>query len=255
MLRICLCFFLLSLVLGCPTADDPVDDDDSGDDDDAIPCAWALESTCADVVVDAAGGAGPTGDPNNAVNGVRGGGQTGGGTDVYSLNYGEGASLTVRWSGRRVLNGPGLDVVVFENAFEYGSQGAIFMDLAIVEVSTDGNEWVAFPHDYIADDEEVYSDDPSAWSGFAGRTPVLLHEEDNPVDPVDPSVAGGDGFDLDDLPDEGPGAAIKVDGFVFLRIVTAPSVENPDTGAPYPFAAISNGADIDGVYAATLAAE
>ncbi len=242
------------------SGDDDSGDDDSGDDDsgddDPSPCAWALASVCADEVVDAVPSDSPNGDPWRAVNGVRGGGQTAGGTDVFSLDYFAGSSLTLRWSGRRVLDGPGVDLVVYENAFEYGSQGTVFMDLAIVEVSIDGLDWIALPHDYVAADETAWSAEPDDWQGFAGRTPILLHEEDNRVDPVDPSVAGGDGFDLAELPDDGGlGEAVKADGFVFLRLVAAPSRDNPDTGAPYVFDAISNGADIDGVYAALLAQE
>ena len=129
------------------------------------------------------------------------------------------------------------------------------MDPTVVEVSLDGVQWVAFPHDLTAIDETGWSNDPLDWPGFAGRTPVLLHEEDNPVDPVDPGVAGGDGFDLDDLPAGEPADTIRSDGFMFVRLSSAAALLNPDTGEAYPRDPISNGADIDGVYAALLAEE
>jgi hypothetical protein len=163
--------------------------------------------------------------------------------------------VILRWSGRRVTNGPGTDFVVFENGFARGD-GDVFLDAVIVYVSRDGQTWVPFPHDYQHSDESVFVPDPSLWPGFAGLQPVLFHEEDHRVDPFDPQAAGGDPFDLSDLPDDGGEAeAIKRDGFVYLKLVTAPSVTNPDTGAPYVKEGISNGADIDGVYARYLAAE
>ena len=247
---------LLVCLLGCPVGDD----DDSALADDLAPppnvCFDELADACADEVVEAPGATGVDfGDPERAVNGVRGGGAEAGGTDVFSLGIEPGvdSELVLRWSERLVLNGPGVDFVVFENAFESG--GGVFMDLATVEVSRDGVAWVAFEHDYVADDETGWSNDPADWSGFAGRSPVLLHDEDNPVDPVDPAVAGGDGFDLDDLPADAEADLIRTEGFVYLRLTSAPAVLNPDTGEPFVRDPISNGADIDGVYAALLADE
>jgi hypothetical protein len=214
------------------------------------------DAVYADVVVDALAAA--PAQAALAVNGVRGAGPGAGGTDVLSLGYDpdRDASVTLRWSGRRVTNGPGPDFVVFENAFAIGSGGGVFMDPAIVELSRDGVRWVPFPHDYLAPDETVYSDDPADWRGFAGLRPVLLHEEHNPVDPFDSAAAGGDPFDLDALPaDGGEADAIRAHGFVFLRLTTAPSRVNPDTGAPYVRDPVANGADIDGVYARYLEEE
>ena len=262
---------LLALLGGCPSAndddspvandDDLANDDDSADDDDSAagptldPCAYALVDACADLVMDAPGAVpeAPFRDPARAVNGVHGAGATAGGTDVFSLDWQDGASLTVSWSGRRVLNGPGPDFAVFENGFENPDATSLFMDLMLVELSIDGIAWVTFPHDYVAPDETVYSTDPAHWPGFAGRAPVLLHDIDNPVSPLNPELAGGDAFDLDDL-GEGPLAdTIREDGFLLLRLVAAPSRTNPDTGAPYVADAIADGGDIDGIYAATLA--
>lgn len=255
---------LAGLLAGCPVSDDDdssLDDDDSAlaDDDDATPppnaCVWGEIDVCADVVVDAPGATGEGfGDPEWAVNGVRGGGPETGGTDVYSMGVEPGVDdvLVLAWSDRFVGNRPGVDFIVFENAFESG--GGVFMDLAMVEVSCDGEDWVAFPHDYTAPDETTWSNDPEHWPGFAGRSPVLLHEEDNRVDPVDVAIAGGDGFDLDDLPAGETSDCIQQAGFCHLRLTSAAALINPDTGELYPRDPISNGPDIDGVYAA-LAAE
>jgi hypothetical protein len=162
--------------------------------------------------------------------------------DTYSLGLDEGVNdtLVLAWSGRRVVDGPGVDLVVFENPFELSGPSSVFMDLVIVEASNDGVAWTAWPHEYLAADLGAYSTDPADWEGFAGRTPVLLHAEDNPVDPFDPDLAGGDGFDLADLPDE----SLRTEGIRFVRFRAA--------GTEYPTEPVSNGPDIDGVYAARL---
>lgn len=207
----------------------------------------------ADTVVEAPGATGEgLKDALHAIDGVHGAGLTAGNSDdVFSLGYVAGADdrVVLAWSGRRVTNGAGADFAVFENAFLIGDGPEAFMDPAIVYVSRDGETWVAFPHDYLAADEAAYSALPGDWRGFAGVSPVLLNDETNPVDPFDAAAAGGDHFDLDALPDDaGEASAIKAEGFLYLMIVAAPAEENPDTGAPYARDAISDGADIDGVY-------
>jgi hypothetical protein len=203
----------------------------------------------ATTVVEAPGATGEGfGDPTRAVNGVRGAGPAAGSLDVYSLDYAERTHLVLSWGGRTVRNGPGADFVVFENPFRtFG--GAMFMDPVIVSVSRDGATFVDLPHAYLAPDPTRYSADPDHWQGFAGRTPVLLHEELHPVDPFDPVAAGGDAFDLDALEDHGEAGAIRREGFRYVRLTSAAIVTNPATGMPYPRDPLSNGADIDGVYA------
>jgi len=189
-----------------------------------------------------------TGDPANATNGVRGGGATTGGTDVYSIGISPESWLVLRVSEHAVQNGPGPDFVVFENAFNYGDDG-VFMDQAVVQVSRDGLTWVTFPFDYTSADETTYSTAPDDWSGFAGISPVRLNQEATPdADPFDAATAGGDRFDLDDLPEADPDAvAIKNHGFTYVRLVAAAAILNPDTDAPFVHDPIANGPDIDGI--------
>jgi len=214
----------------------------------------------ADTVVEAPGATGEgLKDAFHAIDGVHGAGATSGNSDdVFSLGYGAGVDdrVILAWSGRRVTNGAGADFAVFENAFQIGGGPEVFMDPAVVYVSRDGVTWVVFPHDYVAADEAEYSALPGDWLGFAGVSPVLLNDETNPVDPFDAAAAGGDHFDLDALPDDaGEATAIKAEGFLYLMIVAAPAEENPDTSAPYAQDAISDGADIDGVYGRYLVEE
>ncbi len=217
----------------------------------------AGEGVLADLVVDAPGATGEGyGDPSRAVNGVRGGGTHAGSLDVYSLDYRSRRSLTLAIDGHAVLDGPGADLVVFENPFQESSRDASFMDPVVVEVSSDGERWLAFPHDYIAADETLYEPHPEAWEGFAGVTPVLLHAETNPIDAFDPR-AGGDAFDLAELVGTDPATSalaeqLRAEGVRFVRLTSAAVLVNPDTGVPFPRDGVSDGADIDGVVARHL---
>lgn len=190
-----------------------------------------------------------TRDPARATNGVRGAGLREGSLDVYSLGPGADALLVIGFGGQRFPDGEGDELAVFENAFQIGEGPFRFMDPVLVEVSADGETFVAFPHDYTAPDPTQWSADPDHWHGFAGLTPVLLHEEEMPGDPFDAAAAGGDAFDLADLPPGPEAERIRAEGFAFVRLTSARRVEDPNTGAPYPRDPVSDGPDIDGVYA------
>ena len=96
--------------------------------------------------------------------------------------------------------------------------------------------------------------DPGAWQGFAGLTPVLLNADTNDVDPFDRTAAGGDSFDLSDLPTDGGEADIlRSEGFVYIRIQSGATRVNPDTGTTYPRDPVATGPDIDGIAARYLA--
>ena len=111
----------------------------------------------------------------------RGAGALRGSTHVVSL--GHGGSIVVVFRDNVVFDGPGDDLVVFENAFHSGSEsGPIFTELGIVEVSADGRAWHRFPFD------------PDTGEGLAGRTPVYASKS-NDIDPLSPA-AGGDRFDI-----------------------------------------------------------
>jgi hypothetical protein len=204
----------------------------------------------ADTVVAAPGATGTGfGDSMRAVNGVRGAGTGNGSFDVFSLGYvvGQNDFITLAWSNGLLENGPGSDLAVFENPILAGS--GTFMDLVIVEVSLDGVEFRELAHDYTATDPTVYQTDPQLWSGFAGRTPVKLNVDTNPVDPFDPAAAGGDALDLDAVVGTDAVAdSIRATGARYVRLIAAPARIDPHTSAPYVRDAISNGADIDGLY-------
>ena len=211
------------------------------------------EPAYADTVVRAEGASGTGfGDPKRAANGVRGGGAFAGGMDVFSLDQSTDSVLTLRWNGKQVCNQAGLDFVVFENGFTDRRSGVAFFEPIIVSVSVDGNEFVEFPHEFLGGDHPELVGRRDSWVGFAGLNAVLYHEENNNrvnqgINPLDPARAGGDGFNLDQLPDTEAGRRLKTEGFRFIRLTGAPT-------QGYPRVPMSGQglADVDGVYAGSL---
>ena len=113
------------------------------------------------------------------------GGEAGAGSmDVASL--GCSGRITLAFDGPAIVDGPGADFIVFENAFRTG--GETFTEPARVLVSDDGIAWAAFGCDV---------DGSGAWppAGCAGVEPVLA--EGDPA--TDPETAGGDAFDLGEV--------------------------------------------------------
>lgn len=216
-----------------------------------VTCPGEGDYEYADVVVEAPGSVGSPSAinvPHNAVNGVHGDAKAGG-LDVFSRglsttppnNY-----VVLRWSHRVLADVEGPDFVVFENAFE--SPEGVFMDPIVVAVSADGEAWVEFPHDYAAENPEKYEADPTLWIGFGGITPVRYDSNDptcpNPLD----DGGGGDRFDLADLASfNGPAR--------FVRLTAAPTVIDPETGKGFPRHPVSDGFDVDGIYAAATEAD
>lgn len=121
--------------------------------------------------------------PDIVLGGPRGAGASAGGLDVVSL--GRFGVIELALDDWIVRDGPGPDFIVFENPFPG------WVEPGLVEVSDDGEIWHAFPCD-LDDHEGLYP-------GCAGVEPVLANVETNDIDPTDPSVAGGDAFDLADL--------------------------------------------------------
>ena len=204
-------------------------------------------------------------DKTKAVNGVRGAGLSSGSGDVFSLTAtGANASMVLECSGKRILNGSGIDFIVYENAFQYNSNpSTVFMEAVIVEVSQDNVSYCGFSPDYIFSPETTYNINPTYWKRFAGITPVIYNIESNVFsgnDLYDTSKTGGDGFDLDNLSatnDYNIGCnttlrdKIKSEGFVYLRLTSATARTNLDTGANFlqDTGAFDGGPDIDGVMA------
>lgn len=59
------------------------------------------------------------------------------------VSLGDRGTITLELKGRTIIDGPGADFAVFENAFQFGEDQ--FLELAFVEVSEDGERFVRFP--------------------------------------------------------------------------------------------------------------
>ncbi len=107
-----------------------------------------------------------------------GGGDGGGSLDVLSL--GEAGEIVLALRDTDIVDGPGPDLIVFENPFTG------FSETGAVAVSMDGETWDEWPcaNDELAD-----------FPGCAGVSPVFSNP-DNGIDPTDAAAAGGDAFDL-----------------------------------------------------------
>jgi len=113
-----------------------------------------------------------------------GAGSIEGSTHVVSL--GVGGEIEVVFRDNVVFDGPGDDLVVYENAFHSGDEsGPVFAELAFVQVSLDRVTWHEFPYD------------GDSGEGLAGREPVFTNSV-NDIDPLAPE-AGGDRFDIGEL--------------------------------------------------------
>lgn len=156
---------------------------DDGVDPMLVPGApFAIEVVAS--VAGEGGGFGSDRLPDVVLGAPRGAGLRMGSTDVLSL--GRAGSLTLAL-GAAVIDGPGPDLVVFENAFRVGgSPTNVYAEPAHLEVSADGVTWTAFPCDALT----------PPYLGCAGLSPVLANVDTNALDPRDPVAAGGDAFDL-----------------------------------------------------------
>ncbi len=148
-----------------------------------------------------------------------GGGDQAGSLDVVSL--GRDGTLVVAFDDIALVDGPGPDLLVFENPF------SSWFETAEVAVSRDGVTWLAWP---CAADDNLHG-----WPGCAGVRPVYS-APGNGIAAVDPVAAGGDAFDLADLP--GAATAVGSGPWRFVRIT--------DSGRN-PYAGNSGGFDLDAV--------
>jgi hypothetical protein len=160
-----------------------------------------------------------------------GGGATQGSTDVVSL--GGGGTIVVSFAPNAIVDGPGPDFIVFENPFFIGGSSTnVFAEPGEVSVSDDGTTWVTFPCAPAIELSSSTGVGPP-YGSCAGWHPVYSNPL-NGISPLDPSVAGGDPFDLADL---------GVAHARYVRIVDKTAESCPDGGG-HP---TTNGFDLDAV--------
>ncbi len=136
--------------------------------------------------------------PSKILGPPQGSGLGKGSLDVVSL--GCDGEIILEFLDPMIGDGPGPDFIVFENAFSPNGVGS-FAEPAEVSVSVDGKNWRAFPCDPKS----------TSWpyAQCAGVRPVFSSPE-NGISPYDPSVSGGDVYDLRDL-------GVSVARFVRIR--------------------------------------
>lgn len=117
-----------------------------------------------------------------------GGGDLQGGLDVVSL--GVGGEIVVSFEPNAIVDGPGPDFIVFENAFyAAGDPSKPAADLGEVSVSEDGATWKTWPCTPAS---------AAPYGACAGWHPVYA-APGNGISPVDPKTAGGEAYDLADV--------------------------------------------------------
>ncbi|MCC7380201.1 MAG: hypothetical protein IT384_00115 [Deltaproteobacteria bacterium] len=130
------------------------------------------------------GGFGAARLPDIVLGAPDGGGRFQGSTDVVSL--GAGGAITLGFGDWIAFDGPGPDLIVFENAFTISGGAATFAEPASVEVALGDGAWRAYPCGV----------DAWPYLGCAGVGVVLAGRAHPELDPTDPDLAGGDAFDL-----------------------------------------------------------
>lgn len=158
------------------------------------------------------------------------------GTSTHVVSLGDAGMATLTFD-RPILNGPGFDFAVFENSFS-----DTFLELAFVEVSSDGQRFVRFPAVSLT------------------QTQTQL----GTFDPIDPTklhnLAGkyrqgyGTPFDLSDLADS---IGLDLNNVRFVRIIDAVGSISPAHATfdsqgnavndPFPTPFNSSGFDLDAV--------
>jgi hypothetical protein len=162
-----------------------------------------------------------------------GGGSSRGSIDVVSL--GSAGSIVVSFEPNAIVDGPGPDFIVFENAFWIADNANdIYAEPGEVSVSEDGTTWTTFPCMPVADPNATDGTGVAPPFGKCAGWHVVYSTPDNCISPVDPATAGGDAFDLAD---------IGVKHARFVRIVDQTHEACPDAG-PRPN---TNGFDLDAV--------
>lgn len=167
-------------------------------------------------------------------------GQPNGIMDIVSLGDGGNAVISLKDA---MVNGEGHDFAVFENGFKQSAPPYLFyLELAFVEVSSDGNNFVRFPSVSLTQDS-------SQINSFGGIDPENIH-----------NLAGkyivnyGTPFDLEDLKDS---SKIDVNNITHIKIIDVVGDINNGYASsdsrgnkindPWPTAFWSCGFDLDAV--------
>lgn len=157
-----------------------------------------------------AGGGAPFGAPGDALGEPQAEGPFAGSLDVYTLGTNGSIALEMAVP---MFDGPGVDLIVYENPFFLTDTTNTFAEAMYVEVSSDGATWARFPSRYHGDPGPFapFTACPVEWyEGLAGAMPASGGSVLG-VDPLDVVQGGGDAFDFEWLADDPNVASGEVD--------------------------------------------
>ncbi len=194
----------------------PGDDDDVSDDDDdsnlpqqCHPGNFIMQ--VIEVEYGAYAGFGQPFFPDNILGPPSGKGEFASQSSPLELiSLGEGGYIVVKM-GREIIDGAGVDFIVYENMMYWGGDYYnAYTEAAVVEVSQDGQTWFRFPFDFLIDgaigSHGLPDTVPENFIGFAGIVPTYANCDPNGdgdfedmINPLDYQVSGGDPFDLADI--------------------------------------------------------
>lgn len=164
------------------------------------------------------------------------------------VSLGDGGTATLTFA-KPITNGPGFDFAIFENGFVSNFSGLAFLELAFVEVSSDGINFFRFPsHNEYPSDFIENSTEPGG-PGFASMDARYLN-----------NFAGkylgnyGTPFDISDLPDNSLLDKTKITHVKIIDVIgtniegfrTYDSFGNIAID-PFPTPFVSSGFDLDAV--------
>ena len=136
------------------------------------------------------------------------------------LSIGLGGEIIVGFKNYILIDGPGADFTVFENAFINPVTQKVFAEPAKIAVSIDGINYIEFPYDM------------KTLNGCAGKTPT-----NGDKNPFAPEESGGDKFDLSE---------IGVDSVRWIKITDLCDTLLKDESNPW-YDPIISGFDLDAV--------
>jgi hypothetical protein len=138
--------------------------------------------------------------------------------DICSLGFG--GEITVAFKDYEIVDGPGADFTIFENAFINPVTNRIFAEPAVVSVSRNGINFIEFPFDTLT------------LKGCAGITPT-----NGDKDCFNPAESGGDYFDL---------AVLGLESVRYVKIRDISKMLLDNLNHPY-YDPIITGFDLDAV--------
>mgnify|MGYP004512331185 CR=1 FL=1 len=164
------------------------------------------------------------------------------------VSLGDGGTATVTFS-KAIANGSGFDFAIFENGFASGSSGKAYLELAFVEVSSDGVNFFRFPSHNEYPSNYIQNSTDAGGPGFATMDARYLN-----------NFAGkyigsyGTPFDLSDLPDNALLDKSKITHVKIIDVVgtNADGYKTFDSFGnvavdPFPTPFASSGFDLDAV--------